>query len=225
MKKHLNVLIVEDEPIFCNYLKDLLNKHALEFGAIEFKHKIAHNCSDALKLIHRSVDSNPFDLVFLDISIPPSKIDRMYSGEDIGEEIRKFFTKTIITIITNISCNYRINNLITTINPEGLIIKTDVDGEDLKKAIKSVVNLNTYYSRSVLKVVRKQMTCNIKLDKIDRDILFLISQGYKMKDIIKEVHLSISGLESRKRKLKDLFQIENGGDKKLIERAQFHGFI
>jgi hypothetical protein len=75
------------------------------------------------------------------------------------------------------------------------------------------------------KALHEIVLCRDREELPGGDILFLISQGYKMKDIIKEVHLSISGLESRKRKLKDLFQIENGGDKKLIERAQFHGFI
>jgi len=56
-------------------------------------------------------------------------------------------------------------------------------------------------------------------------MLYHISKGAKTKDLINIVCLSKSAIEFRKRNLKALFGIDSGNDRKLILKAEQHGFI
>ena len=69
------------------------------------------------------------------------------------------------------------------------------------------------------------MFTKIKIDKIDRQILYELSIGTRMKDLPKIVPLSIAGIEKRKRILKEVFDVEDQGDKALIMKARELGFI
>jgi len=73
--------------------------------------------------------------------------------------------------------------------------------------------------------MRKKMHTNINIDKKDRQILYELSLGTKMKDLPNIVPLSIAGIEKRKRILKEIFDVEDQGDKALILKARELGFI
>ena len=63
------------------------------------------------------------------------------------------------------------------------------------------------------------------LSKIDRQLLYSLSLGTKMKDMPCEIPLSMAAIEKRKRVLKDIFEVETKADKDLISAAKEKGFI
>jgi hypothetical protein len=56
-------------------------------------------------------------------------------------------------------------------------------------------------------------------------MLYELSLGTRMKDLPNIVPLSIAGIEKRKRILKEVFDVEDQGDKALIMKARELGFI
>ena len=82
-----------------------------------------------------------------------------------------------------------------------------------------------YYSKSVLELFRKQSSIDYRLDKIDRQLLYEMSIGTKMKDLPKIIPMSMAGLEKRKKHLKEIFEILNNDDRELILKAKEKGFI
>ena len=56
-------------------------------------------------------------------------------------------------------------------------------------------------------------------------MLYLLSQGFKTKELTEVVHLSIAGIEKRKRRLNQIFNNDRNSDKILLKLAKEKGFI
>ena len=225
MNNPLNVLIVEDEPLIINSLEIAFEKLSESNGELDFNLKSVTNSNAALLEIQRAVNGTPLDLVLLDINIPPSSDNGILSGEDLGLEIQSLFPRIKIIVFTYYSDNFRLNSILKSLNPDGFLIKSEIDFDGLLEAITSVIFDPPYYSKAVLRLIRRHVTNDFVLDKIDRQLLYHLSKGVKTKDLPDLINLSKSGIERRKRNLKDLFCIEHGNDRQLLKLAEEKGFI
>ena len=225
MKEKNKVLIIDDHPLICDAYRSALQQVMREHKNINLKIESAENCDSAREKITNTWTEEGWDLVFLDIRLPASKDRRVLSGEDLGELIRENHPLAKIIVATTFNDNYRIQNIFNSLNPEGFLIKNDLDPKELVNAIVKIMQGGVHYSQTVSNLMRKKMHTNINIDKIDRQILYELSLGTKMKDLPNIVPLSIAGIEKRKRILKEIFDVEDQGDKALILKARELGFI
>ena len=225
MKQLHKVLIIDDHPVICERYEQVCNEVMKKNPQIKMKIELAGNCDVAKEKINYTWSKGGWDLVFLDIRLPPSKDRRILSGEDLGELIRKKHPLAKIIVATTFNDNYRIQNICRSLEPEGFLIKNDMNTNDIIQAVQKVINGGEYYTGTVSSLMRKQAFTDINLDKIDRQILYELSQGTKMKDLPKFVPLSMAGIEKRKRIMKQVFDVEDQGDKALILKARELGFI
>ncbi len=225
MSKIYNVLIVDDHPIIADAYKSAFDFISSENENVEFDISIVNNCDDAIEEINKVAKTNGIDIVFLDISLPPSSDGKFLSGEDIGVKIRQVLPTCKIIIATTFNDNYRIQVILKNVNPDGFLIKNDVNKNELVTSIQSILADTPYYSRSVLELFRKQSSSDYKLDKIDRQLLYEMSIGTKMKDLPSIIPMSMTGLEKRKKQLKVLFEVKENDDRELILKAKEKGFI
>ena len=185
----------------------------------------AQNSDIALQKIDLASKSDGFDIIFLDIKLPPSDDGKILSGEDIGVKINQLLPNSKIIISTTFNDNYRVQSILKSVNPDGFLIKNDVDTDELIEAIKTVIFDPPYYSKSVIKLLRKQISSDFLLDKIDRQLLHELSIGTKMKDLPDVLPMSMAGIEKRKRQLKEIFNVQENEDRELILKAKEKGFI
>lgn len=225
MSKIYNVLLIDDHPIIADAYKSAFEFISSENSEINFNIAIAVNCDEADEQIIEASTKNGIDIVFLDISLPPSKDGDLLSGEDVGIKIRELLPNCKIIVATTFNDNYRIQVILKNVNPDGFLIKNDIDKNELVASIKSIMDTTPYYSKSVLELFRKQNTIDYRLDKIDRQLLYELSIGTKMKDLPKIIPMSMAGLEKRKKNLKELFVIQDNDDRELILKAKEKGFI
>jgi DNA-binding NarL/FixJ family response regulator len=225
MTQTINVLIVEDEPLIITVLENALHQISDSNGLFEFKVTSVTNCDMAQIEIKKAVKNQPFDLVLLDISIPESTDKKLLSGEDIGIQLRGFFPNIKIMVFTSHNNNYRLNNILKSINPEGFLIKSDIDYSKLITAINAILNDEPFYSKVIMQLIRRHISNDFVLDQLDRQLIFHISKGSKIKGLAEILPLSKSAIEYRKRNLKQLFDVENGNDRDLILKAEEHGYI
>ena len=225
MTNKTNVLIVEDEPLIINALEGALNQLSENNGLFDFKSKSVTNCDLAKSEIQKAASSIPIDLILLDISLPASTDNKLLSGLDVGLLAKELFPKLKIIVFTSHNNNYTLNNILKSLNPEGFLIKSDIDFIKLQEAISSVLNDEPFYSKHILQLMRRHLSNDFALDKIDRSLLYEISKGTKMKEITNILPLSKSAIEYRKRNLKQLFDLPNGNDRLLISKAKDCGFI
>ncbi|WP_299112244.1 hypothetical protein [uncultured Winogradskyella sp.] len=220
MPKTVNVLIVENEALLVHVLKNAFL--CLTNRISNFNLKVANNYNNALKVIETNA---PIDLVLVNINIPPTETSKPLFIEDISIKLRLRFPKMKMMLFSSYQNNIQIYSLLKTMNPECLLVKSDIDYSELIRAIKTVIIEPPYYSKTVLRYIRKQLAHNIFIDKTDKTILYYLSIGAKMKDLPRLVHLSKSAIESRKRKLKSTFGLDKGNDSDLLIRAREKGFI
>jgi DNA-binding NarL/FixJ family response regulator len=225
MSQIYNVLLIDDHPIIADAYKSAFEFINAENEAVEFDIKIVTNCDDAIVAIEQASKKEGLDIVFLDISLPPSSDGKYLSGEDIGIRIKQVLPKCKIIVATTFNDNYRIQVILRTVNPDGFLIKNDINKDELVTSIKTIMDKAPYYSKSVLELFRKQASIDYQLDKIDRQLLYEMSIGTKMKDLPNIIPMSMAGLEKRKKQLKELFKVEDNDDRELILKAKEKGFI
>lgn len=224
MHQTIRILMTDDHPIIIEgYQNTLL---ATKKETQELKIDIANNCDESVKFMQKAVEANnPYDVLFMDISLPPSADGKFTSGEDLAKYARKIMPEAKIVMLTMFNENYRVYNIIKKIDPEGFLIKSDLTSSELASAFQAVLNNPPFYSGTVNSIVRKSFTNDIDLDDIDRKILYLLSQGVRTKSLKDHIDMSMSAIEKRKKHLKMLFDIQDGSDETLLDEARSKGFI
>jgi DNA-binding NarL/FixJ family response regulator len=221
-----HVLIIEDHPLITEAYKKAFSQVSSKNPKQHFIISSAVNCDEALVKINEATQSQMLDIVFLDIKIPPSTTNEsLLSGEDLGLKIMELLPSSKIIVSTTFNDNYRINSIFKSLNPEGFLIKNDLNPKELVLAIESIIEGNPYYSKSVIELMRKLTSNDFLIDSLDRKLLYELSKGTKMSQLPNIIPLSISALEKRKRVLKEIFNLVDKDDRDLFRIAEEKGFI
>ncbi|OYX27610.1 MAG: response regulator [Flavobacteriales bacterium 32-35-8] len=220
-----HVLIIEDHPLITEAYKKAFSQISLKNTKLSFIISTANNCDEAYLKINDASKQQGFDIIILDIKLPPSIEGNLLSGEDLGLKIIELLPDSKIVVSTTFNDNYRINSIFKSLNPEGFLIKNDLNPKELVLAIESIIDGKPYYSKSVIELMRKLTSNDFLIDAIDRKLLYELSKGTKMSQLPEIIPLSISALEKRKRVLKEIFNLADKEDRDLFRIAEEKGFI
>lgn len=224
MTETIKILMIDDHPMIIEGYQNTLLFSKKENQELFID--IANNCDDAIAFMDKSVENNEhYDVLFVDISLPPSTNGLMQSGEDLAEYARQNLPQAKIIILTMFNESFRIHNIIKTIDPEGFLIKSDLTSSELASAFQAVLNNPPFYSGTVNSHIRNTITSNIVIDDKNRKILHLLSQGVKTKSLASHLDMSQSAVEKRKKQLKELFSVADGQDETLLNEARNKGFV
>lgn len=225
MNKSVTVLIIDDHPIIASAYESALESFATQNTTYDFKITSIYNLDEAQLLIENSAFIDSLDLVFLDMRLPASSDGKLVSGEDLGKLIKSKNSEVRIIVSTTFNDNYRLHNILQSLDPEGFLVKNDINPKELLRAIENVLSGSPYYSKTVLNLLRKQVGSDIYLDELDRKMLYELSIGAKLKDLSNLLPLSVAGIEKRRRNLKKMFGISGAEDRDLIKLAREKGFL
>ncbi|WP_298551655.1 response regulator [uncultured Algibacter sp.] len=224
MIEKLNILMIDDHPMIIEGYQNTLQFAKKDNQELTID--IANNCDEAVAFMDKSVDKEtPYNVLFVDISLPPSSDGSMSSGEDLAEYARKILPDAKIIILTMFNESFRIHNIIKTIDPEGFMIKSDLTSRELASAFQAVLNNPPFYSGTVNSHIRKAITSDIVIDDKNRKILHLLSQGVKTKNLATHLDISLSAIEKRKKQLREIFEVQDGQDETLLHEARKKGFV
>ncbi|GAB1857222.1 nitrate respiration regulation response regulator NreC [Flavobacteriaceae bacterium MHTCC 0001] len=222
--QRIKILMIDDHPMIIEGYQNTLLFTKKENQELSID--IANNCDEALNFMDRSIlKGYPYDVLFIDISLPPSSDGKMNSGEDLAEYARKVLPKAKIIILTMFDESFRIHNIMKSIDPEGFLIKSDLTSSELASAFQAVLHNPPFYSGTVNSYIRKSITSDIVIDDKNRKILYLLSKGVKTKNLASHLDISLSAVEKRKKQLKVLFSIDDGQDETLLKVSREKGFI
>jgi DNA-binding NarL/FixJ family response regulator len=221
MTKSMKILIVDDHPFIIQAYKNALEKYSQQ--GYEFEVIQANNCKSGYENI---VDSRiPFNVAFFDISMPEYAEKGIYSGEDLAVLMKSEMPSCKVILLTMHDELLKINNIIKNINPNGLIIKNDLTFDELIFAFDKIINNESYYSQTVIKLVGQAKYNDIELDAFDKQILFHLSKEVKTKDLPQYIPLSLSAIEKRKLNIREILDVKGGSDIDLINEAKTKGVI
>ena len=223
MSKSYSVFIVEDHQINIDSYKTALDFVKNEIDNIDFIVSEVKTCEQAIDEMKST--NLKFDLVILDISLPPSIKYDILNGEVLGKIIKKNFPMCKFLVCTSYTDNFRLNNILHSLNPEAFLIKSDIDFIDLVSAVKKIINDGSYYSKTIINFMRNKINSDLILDELDVKILHEISNGSRMKELQDLIPLSKTGIERRKKYLKSAFNVKNSSDRELVLKAKEKGFL
>lgn len=224
MQEHIKILMIDDHPLIIEGYQNTLQYTKRDTQELSID--IANDCDQAIGYIDAAIaDGNPYDMLFIDISLPPSKDGKINSGEDIAMYAREELPLAKLVILTMFNEPYRIHSIVKTIDPEGFLIKSDLTSSELASAFQAILSNPPFYSGTVNSFLRKTITSDLVIDDKNRKILHLLSQGIKTKNLAAHLDLSLSAVEKRKKHLKELFLIDDGQDETLLNEAKKKGFI
>jgi DNA-binding NarL/FixJ family response regulator len=222
MATKINILIVDDHPFIIEAYKNAIKGYtSTDF---EFTITQASDCKGGYGNI-TNPQGGVFNIAFFDISMPPYEEKDMHSGEDLARLIKSEMPECKIILLTMHTELLKINSIVKTINPNGLIIKNDLTFDELLIAFDKILHDENYYSQTVVKLISQIQFDNIEVDKFDKQILFQLAKGTKTKDIPTFVPLSLSAVEKRKLNLKEVLNIKGGSDIDLIREAKTKGLL
>ena len=181
------------------------------------------DCKSAYEILQKR--DRKYDLVLLDLNLPPYHSKNLESGEDLIPLIKEMHKGCKLLVVTSHSQSIILYDLLRVHRPQGLLVKSDVSSDQLKTAIMHVLDGSEFRSDAVghaLEVIRSE---NGYLDLHNRQIICLIAKGIKTKSMTRYLPLSASAIDKRKAQIKDYFLITSGSDEDILREARKVGLI
>jgi len=202
MKKKVRIVLAEDHTILREGLRALLSSDSI--------FEIVGEAEDGREAV-RCVERLSPDLLLMDLSMP-----RM-SGMEAIREIKKRHPETrIIALTVHKTEEY----LLTTLKAgaDGYVLK-DATHDELVLAIKHVMTGKSYLSPSVSEKVIvgylegregvESVSAWKTLSQREREVLKLIAEGYKNKEIAKDLCISLKTVEKHRANLMKKLDLHN----------------
>ena len=200
-KNYLNVMVVDDHPVFRKGVMSLLAK----FPLINAIHE-AENGLQAIELCRL----NNIDFIFLDINMP------ILNGEEVAKILKKELPEIKIVILSMLDNKHQIVELLK-LGVNGFILKS-TDEEEMKKAIDLILDGNQYLTPEVKeKWIEYLLNLNnIKTDLIkplftDREIeiMKLLADQLTTKEISDKLFIAESTINTHKKHLMSKIGTDN----------------
>jgi DNA-binding NarL/FixJ family response regulator len=216
----VSVLMIDDHPPIIEGYKSLLTFNPYGYS-LNFKE--VNNCEAAYNLIISTEIS--FDVVFLDVTLPPYPAKNINSGDNLIPVIRKHLPEAKVVVLTSHSESLVLNGILNEHYPDGLLLKSEIDSHNFNSVFDTILKGTTYYSTTVKNIKNDIKIAPKLLDYYNRSIILLLSKGLKTKTIQQELHLSKSAIDKRKVIIKDYLGIHKGNDEDLLREARKQGLI
>jgi DNA-binding NarL/FixJ family response regulator len=215
----VKILIIDDHPSMIEGYKVILSLN--DFG-YEVEVTPAYNCEMALHQIEPNCN---FDIAFVDFNLPAFESRNLNSGIDLAKIIRKVNPNVKIVFLTSHSESIVLYDIITSVNPEGLLVKSDFTADELLVAFDKIIKGDVYRSATVKNNVKELLSNKVYLDDYNRQIISLLSKGIKTKSMPNYINLSMSSIEKRKANIRTFLGIEGGNDEDIINAAKKAGLV
>jgi len=217
------ILAVDDHEMTAIGYKYILED--AKFDGFEVLVDTCKTFENAKERIENSERLHHYDIFLFDIQLfgPESKDAR--TGEDLGKLARKVAPSSKLVYMSSFNDAYRIRNIFKTTDPDGYMVKSEIDQASLLEMVNRVLTKPPYFTASVLKVMRKTMANSDTVDEQDKKLLYYLSIGKRSKEIQDILSISLATINARKRHLKEIFNLEKSNDMGLVTEARNRGFI
>lgn len=215
----MNILLIDDHPIVVSAYKNIILESYEQNTQID----IVYNCEQAYNTIISAKNNNKmFDLIITEQNLPSFKEQKLFCGTDIINFVKQFSTKCKFIVITGHMKILFIYDIVRKAKPDGLASKSDITISNLTSIVKCVLKDQPYQSIQIKNCIEEVWKRDIVVDDYNRQILYYLSVGYKIKDLEKVITLTTSAVQKRINKLKKTFNAEDERDLiKILKEKSF----
>ena len=194
--------MIDDHPSMIEGYKSILSFNDLNY---EIQVTPAYNCESAYYYIVDEQNESAYDVVFIDLSLPAFPEQKIFSGHDLARLVRKHMPTTKIIILTSHIEAFLLYKIHREIEPEGFLVKSDFSAQELLSAFNQIVSGEKYKSRTVQQNIKEVMANDFLLDEYYQQIITLLAQGIKTKNMPEHINITLSAIDKRKAHIKEFF--------------------
>ncbi len=214
----MNFVLIDDHPFILEGYGNIIKQNYPQSKIVTLT-----NCTEVYNYF--DTDSNAIftDIVLLDFNIPAYLEKKLKNGIDVASLIRKKIPFCKIVLLTAHTEKIFILDIIKEAKPDGFYTKGELNPENLKKLIENVLNHNKIYSDYIQVTFIESLHEKSLIDDYNRQILYLLSKGYKIIELDKIIPISYSAIQKRIAKMKQVMEVED--DKGLVKAAIKQGYL
>ena len=186
------------------------------------------DCDSAYEAVVLSKKTNPFDILFTDLSYNLIQ-GNITSGEELVSQLKKAVPELKIGIITGHSETNRIFNVIENQQPLAYILKDNCSAKELNFAIHQMLKNENYYSHLVHQKILKRSIVQISMDAVAIQVLEELPKHSKISNLVGHIKkedgkpLKIRSIENKLADLRVDLNAKNNTD--LVLKAKELGII
>ena len=224
MENKIRILIADDHQLvlegFLNSLK--------EVG--DFDVVTTTNCDAAFDLIKTHINSNPFQLLFTDLSFDNiTEESDLGGGEELIKAIRNNEFDIKIGVITAHTETNRIYNVISNLNPNSYLLKSKSSATEIGFAVQKMLANEYYYTHEIHQKILRRNVVQIQMDDVAIQILKELPNHSKISNlegVIKKNNgtaIKLRSIETKLANLRTYLNANNNTD--LILKVKELGII
>ncbi len=166
METKTRILIADDhqlviQGILCS-LKEVGN----------FDVATTNTCDEAFQLIKTNQKTNPFHLLFTDLSFDNTTDNSLLDGgEELIKAIRNNDFDIKIAVITGHTETNRVYNVISNLNPHAYLLKSKCDATEIGFAVQKMLANDYYYTHEIHQKIMRRNIIQIQMDDVAIQIL------------------------------------------------------
>lgn len=214
----MNFVIIDDHPFilegYGNVIKQNYHQSSIK--------KLA-SCKEVYDYFENDTEAKRTDIVLIDFNIPSYDEKNIKNGIDASNFIRKIIPYCKVILLTAHTEKIYILDIIKNAKPNGFFTKGELTPENLKKLIENVLVHEKSYSDFVQETLNTSLDDKSLIDDYNRQILYLLSKGYKIIELDKIIPISYSAIQKRIAKMKQVMKVED--DKGLVKAAIKNGYL
>lgn len=166
MANKLRILIVDDHQLVIQGILCSL-KDVGDFDVVA-----TNNCDEAFELIKKHQNTNPFQLLFTDLSFDnTSETTNLDGGEELIKAIKNNDFDIKIGVITGHTETNRVYNVISNLNPNAYLLKSKCDAREIGFAIQRMLANDYYYTHEIHQKIMRRNIVQIQMDDVAIQIL------------------------------------------------------
>lgn len=224
MENKINILVVDDHQLIIDGIISSLS------ASDAYQVSSTNSCDDALRRIKQQMHSEPFDILFTDLSFDntPQSAD-LDGGESLIKAVKALEIDIKIGVISGHTETNRVYNVISNLQPDAYILKSHTGAEELDFAIKKMLHNERFYTYEIHQKILKRNIVQIQMDEVAVQILKELPKHPKISNlegiITKESggFLKLRSIENKLANLRIDLNANNNTD--LVLKAKELGII
>lgn len=191
----MNILIADDH-------KAIVNGYKLFFSFLNIQEEIiffeCNSCQECWIEINKAIEEEyNFDLAIVDYYMPSFLLEGLLDGSDVGLLLKKHMPKCKIFLLTSVIEDLILFGIYQKLKPEAIATKSEIDIETFSTIIEKILKNEKFVSNFIKDKLEESWNTDHLYKIQNRKILFLISNGFKIREIANELSLSEIAVKKR----------------------------
>lgn len=214
----MNFVLIDDHPFILEGYGNVIKQNYPQSKIV----KLA-SCKEVFDYFETNSQSKLTDIALIDFNIPAYEDKKIKNGIDAANMVRKIIPYCKIIMLTAHTEKIFILDIIKNVKPDGFFTKGELTPENLKNLIEKVLHHDKFYSDFIQETFNESLDDKSLIDDYNRQILYLLSKGYKIIELDKIIPISYSAIQKRIAKMKQVMNVQD--DKGLVKAAIQQGYL